>query len=117
MGISLVTNSSAAAMRLRRLSTTQSVMFLAPPEVYQSIPDLRTKTFPNRKVSVDSFDVVVWLLENSCANVEQLYPLFIAQGTDFSRRQIATRNHSNATRDPNSVLPISQLSNRLNSIV
>jgi len=100
MGLSLVTNSAAAAMRLRRLGTTQPVMFLAPPEVNQSILDLRSKTFPKRKAPVHSFDVVVWLLENSRASVEQLYSLFVAQGTDFSRRQIAARHHKNVTKDP-----------------
>jgi len=86
-------------MRLRRLGTTQSIVFLAPPEVNQSIVDLRQKTSPKRIGIPNSFDVVVWLLENSCAGVEQLQPLFTSQGMDFCRRQIAARDNSNAAQD------------------
>lgn len=43
-----------AAMRLRQLGTTQSIAFLIPPEVHQSIADLRGKTTHE---SIDSADV------------------------------------------------------------
>ncbi|KAM4067480.1 hypothetical protein HRG_001403 [Hirsutella rhossiliensis] len=75
-----------AAMRLRQLTTTQSVTFYAPPEVYRSILDLRSKEDGMR---INSFDVVYWLLEQTCRNNEQLHSLFIAQGIDFCRRTSA----------------------------
>lgn len=72
-----------AAMRLRQLGTTQSVVFVAPPEVHQSILDLRKK---RSKDSLTSHDVICWLLEQTCEGIEQLQPLYYSQGTDFCRR-------------------------------
>ena len=77
-------------MRLRQLATSQSVMFLAPPEVHQSILDLCDKKSGDL---IDSHDVICWLLEQTCTGIEQLQPLYFSQGTDFCRRtQVATDN-------------------------
>lgn len=73
-------------MRLRQLATSQSVVFFAPPEVHQSILDLRNKR-PNDLI--DSYDVICWLLEQTCSGIEQIQPLYFSQGTDFCRRQQA----------------------------
>jgi hypothetical protein len=70
-------------MRLRQLATTQSISFFAPPEVHQSILDLREKKLGDH---VDSFDIVCWLLEQTCCSIEQLQPLYFSQGVDFCRR-------------------------------
>ncbi|KAF3228501.1 hypothetical protein TWF106_007534 [Orbilia oligospora] len=79
-----------AAMRLRKLGTTQSIMFFAPPEVHQSIVDTQQKQFYS---PMDSQDVVAWLLQQTCAGIEQLQPLYFAQGMDFCRRiQAASDN-------------------------
>ena len=75
---------SEAAMRLRQLATSQSIVFIAPPEVHQSIIDLRKKSFISDKI--DSSDVICWLLEQTCDGLEQMQPLYYAQGTDFCRR-------------------------------
>ena len=72
-----------AAMRLRQLGSTQSVIFFAPPEVYQSILDVCKK---RRGEVIDSSDVISWLLEQTCRANEQLQNLYLAQGTDFCRR-------------------------------
>jgi hypothetical protein len=79
-------------MRLRQLGTTQSVKFFPPPEVYQSILDLRKKSKRDR---IDSYDVVCWLLEQTCNGIEQLQPLYYAQGMDFCRRTQASLDNSN----------------------
>ncbi|TVY49278.1 hypothetical protein LOCC1_G002062 [Lachnellula occidentalis] len=79
-----------AAMRLRQLGTTQSVVWFAPPEVHQSILDVREKKLGD---SITSYDVVHWLLEQTCVQIEQLQPLYISQGNDFCRRaQAALKN-------------------------
>jgi hypothetical protein len=78
-------------MRLRQLGTTQSVLFFAPPEVNQSILDLRNK---KEGVKIDSFDVVYWLLEQTCDGIEQLLPLYYSQGMDFCRRTQACLENS-----------------------
>ncbi|TDZ35090.1 hypothetical protein C8035_v009994 [Colletotrichum spinosum] len=85
-----------AAMRLRQLGTTQSVTFFAPPEVYQSILDLRCKP-PGSKL--DSHDVICWLLDNTCDGIEQLQPLYYAQGVDFCRRMQAAVENPDFLRD------------------
>ena len=80
-----------AAMRLRQLGTTQSVTFMAFPEVHQSIIDTCGKSWESK---IDSADVIEWLLENTCDSIEQLQPLYYAQGMDFCERMQATLNHS-----------------------
>ncbi|OJD29536.1 uncharacterized protein BKCO1_7800036 [Diplodia corticola] len=82
-----------AAMRLRQLATTQSVVFFAPPEVHQSILDHCGKRSTGH---IDSRAVVEWLLEQTCRGIEQLQPLYRSQGIDFCcRSEIGIRfpNH------------------------
>ncbi|KAK3350347.1 hypothetical protein B0T25DRAFT_483283 [Lasiosphaeria hispida] len=72
-----------AAMRLRELGSTQSVVFYAPPEVHQSIHDICGLESSNH---VDSSHVITWLLEQTCRVNEQLRGLYLAQGQDFCHR-------------------------------
>ncbi|KAK5999276.1 hypothetical protein PT974_01669 [Cladobotryum mycophilum] len=85
-----------AAMRLRQLGSTQSVAFMAPPEVYRSIIDARSAHIGNqpKPLPVTSIDVVRWLLEQSCKSNEQLMSLHVAQGLDFCRRTNALWKHA-----------------------
>ena len=76
----------AAAMRLRQLGSTQSVTFIAGPEVHQSILSLCKK---RRGEIIDSSHVIQWLLEQTCLANSQLQSLYFAQGTDFCRRMNA----------------------------
>jgi cation transport regulator ChaC len=85
-------------MRLRRLGTTQSVVFYIPPEVQQSVLDVRKK-LGKRIGTLNNVDMVTWLLEQTCAGVEQLAPLYVSQGTDYCRREIAARDNDDATHD------------------
>ncbi|KAF2267772.1 hypothetical protein CC78DRAFT_591207 [Lojkania enalia] len=72
-----------AAMRLRLLGQTQSIIFFSPPEVHQSIMDLRA----GDKLSLpDSSDVIRWLLEQTCNSIEQLEPLYYSQGMNYLQR-------------------------------
>ncbi|PNP83727.1 hypothetical protein FNYG_02944 [Fusarium nygamai] len=77
-----------AAMRLRQLATTQSIAFVAPPEVYTSVLSLRSYHSPKVAASqpLKSTDVVHWLLEQSCQASDNIMSLHIAQGFDFCRR-------------------------------
>ena len=84
-------------MRLRHLGTSQSVIFFAPPEVHQGILSLRGRPLiPN----VDSYDVISWLLDQTCRSIEQLQPLYISHGLDFCSRTLAALDNYNATTDP-----------------
>lgn len=75
-------------MRMRQLGTTQSITFIAPPEVHQNILDVYKKR-PSDKL--DSGHVVTWLLDQTCTNNQDLQPLYFAQGRDFCRRTQAAR--------------------------
>lgn len=75
-----------AAMRLRQLGSTQSLVFMAPPEVHRSILDVCKK---RQGEIIDSSHVVYWLMEQTCRANEGLQNLYIAQGTDFCRRMNA----------------------------
>ncbi|KAI0880451.1 uncharacterized protein GGS22DRAFT_84023 [Annulohypoxylon maeteangense] len=81
-----------AAMRLRQLGTTQSVAFFAPPEVNQSIRDLCGKVDSEW---INSYDVIRWLISNTCDGIEQLQPLYYSQGTDYCNRMQAAEDFPN----------------------
>ncbi|KAI1207799.1 uncharacterized protein F4807DRAFT_469017 [Annulohypoxylon truncatum] len=81
-----------AAMRLRQLGTTQSVAFFAPPEVNQSIRDLCGKMDAER---INSYDVIRWLISNTCDGIEQLQPLYYSQGVDYCNRMQAAEDFPN----------------------
>lgn len=70
-------------MRLRQLGSQQSITWMAPPEVHQSILDLQSKAPGD---PIDSHDVILWLLKQTCVGIEQLQPLYFSQGVDFCRR-------------------------------
>ncbi|KAG9230020.1 hypothetical protein BJ875DRAFT_521350 [Amylocarpus encephaloides] len=86
-----------AAMRLRQLATTQAVVLFAPPEVHQSIIDVRKKKSFDH---IDSFDVICWLLEQTCSEIEQLQPLYFLQGIDYCRRAQAALDNPYFLVDP-----------------
>ncbi|KAK1447923.1 hypothetical protein CMEL01_09762 [Colletotrichum melonis] len=91
-----LTRPLTAAMRMRQLGTTQSVTFFAPPEVYQSIVDLHCKP---HGATVNSSDVIFWLLDNTCDGIEQLQPLYYSQGMDFCRRMQAAIDNPDFVKD------------------
>lgn len=89
----LTRSTSIAAMRLRQLAISQSIVFFAPPEVHQSILNFRGKTGMS---TIDSHDVIIWLLEQTCCSIEQLQPLYISQGLEYCRRRLAAQRNSDA---------------------
>ena len=80
-------------MRLRQLAISQSVVFFAPPEVHQSILNVCRKAPTD---NIESHDVITWLLEQTCCNIEQLQPLYISQGLEYFRRQISAQENPDA---------------------
>lgn len=77
---------------MRQLGTTQSIAFIAPPEVHQNILDVCKKRQSDR---LDASHVVTWLLDQTCANNQELQTLYFAQGRDFCRRTHAATTWSN----------------------
>lgn len=80
-----------AAMRLRQLAISQSVIFFAPPEVHQGILNSRKRSLED---PVDSHDVITWLLEQTCCSIEQLQPLYVSQGLEYCRRRLAAQKYA-----------------------
>ncbi|KAF4125447.1 Protein of unknown function (DUF3645) [Geosmithia morbida] len=78
-----------AAMRLRQLGSTQSVVFYAPPEVDQSIRDVCLQVLGVNPGRIESNHAVLWLLEQTCQANEQLHSLYLSYGRDFCRRSDA----------------------------
>lgn len=83
-------------MRLRQLATTQAVTFFAPPEVNQSILDCVKKSQGHY---LDSYDVICWLLEQTCIGIELMQPLYYSQGIDYCRRVQAAADNSDFLTD------------------
>lgn len=83
-------------MRLRQLGTTQSITFIAPPEVHQSILDVHDNGSSDR---LDSADVIMWLLDQTCKSNRELQSLYSAQGTDFCKRTQAAMSYSRFLSD------------------
>ncbi|KAL9113483.1 MAG: hypothetical protein Q9227_002524 [Pyrenula ochraceoflavens] len=87
-----------AAMRCRNLSTSQSVLWIATPEVHHSILQIRSN---NSLREIDSRDIVLWLLHNSCVNISQLQPLYYAQGMNYCERAQAWYKNRGFLSDEN----------------
>lgn len=73
-----------ACMRLRKLGQGQSLVFVAPPEVHQSIKDVTGKNDSD----INGYDVVTWSLEQSCLSIERSQPLRVLQGLNHHQRQM-----------------------------
>jgi hypothetical protein len=82
-----------AAMRLRLLGKTQSVTFFSPPEVHQSILDLRSAAEAPWRADLSSVDVIRWLLDQTCNAIEQLEPLYFNQTINYLQRVQAKLQH------------------------
>ncbi|KAL8801978.1 MAG: hypothetical protein Q9182_004107 [Xanthomendoza sp. 2 TL-2023] len=84
-----------ACMRLRQLGHGQSLMFIAPPEVHQSILD--TTKMP--AVQINGLHVVEWALEQSCLQIDRNQPLRVFHGLNYYRRQSAIERLSRRLPD------------------
>lgn len=82
-------------MRLRKLAQGQSLLFLAPPEVHQSVTELAGKS----EDQLDGYDVVAWSLEQSCQSIERSQPLRILQGLSHSQRAVTMDHFSKTYKD------------------
>lgn len=69
-----------AAMRLRLLGQSQSVVFYSPPEVHQGILDRMQKDHTYRP---KSDDVLHWVIGLTCDTIEQQDPSYFAQTTQY----------------------------------
>lgn len=79
------------------MGSTQSITFIAAPEVHQCILDLRGH---EHRGNIDSSDVIYWLLEQTCCNNEELQQLYLAQGVDFCQRTQSMCENINFIQNP-----------------
>lgn len=70
-------------MRMRQLGERQSVVFFAAPEVHRAIVDHNNIT---KVDAINSFHVLCWTMEQTCAEIDLYHPLFLSQGRSFVRR-------------------------------
>ena len=96
-------------MRLRKLAHGQSLLFLAPPEVHQSITELAGKP----EDQLDGYDVIAWSLEQSCQSIERSQPLRILQGLNHSQRQITMSRFLTVFPDPDDLVKEADVSSEL----
>jgi len=80
-------------MRMRLLRTSQSITFFSPPEVHQSILDVRAAAKASPLAPVSSPDVIRWLLQQTCNAIDQLEPLYFNQSIDYLQRTQAKLDH------------------------
>lgn len=73
-------------MRLRQLSTSQSITFIASPEAHHGIVEVNKV---NKYAKIDSSHVIMWLLEQTCRSNESLGNLHRSQGLSYIQRQDA----------------------------
>jgi hypothetical protein len=72
-------------MRLRKLGQGQTVQFFGPPEVHSDILWVVNK---NPSATLDSYDVLYWVSENTCQQVKKHRPLWISQGASFANKDL-----------------------------
>jgi hypothetical protein len=90
-----------AAMRLRLLGQTQSVVFFSPPEVHQGILD-RLPQAMNDFYHPTSADVLRWVFRQTCDMIEQLEPSYFAQTSQFLQQEQARLEYPEYLQDPHS---------------
>ncbi|KEF51501.1 uncharacterized protein A1O9_12418 [Exophiala aquamarina CBS 119918] len=78
-----------ACMRMRKLAVSQSVVFIAPPEVDKSIRAV-TKS-PSEAIS--SVHVVRWAIHQSCVDLQHQHAQCMTKGMLHSRRRLAAARH------------------------
>ncbi|KAF1941022.1 hypothetical protein EJ02DRAFT_423478 [Clathrospora elynae] len=87
-----------AAMRLRLLGETQSVMFFSPPEVHQGILD-RLPANTNEFYKPTSADVLRWVFGQTCDTIEQLEPSYFAQTSQYLQQEQARLEYPEYLQD------------------
>jgi hypothetical protein len=77
-------------------------MFFSPPEVHQSILDIRDNADGHRSKPISSADVIRWLLKQTCDAIEQLEPLYYNQAISFLQRTQANLENPDYLHDETS---------------
>ncbi|KAF1848960.1 uncharacterized protein K460DRAFT_404218 [Cucurbitaria berberidis CBS 394.84] len=88
-----------AAMRLRLLGQSQSVIFYSPPEVHQGILDRLQK---DEFFLPDSAAVLQWVIGQTCDTIEQQDPSYFAQTSHYLKQEQAQLEYPEYLEDEQS---------------
>lgn len=73
-------NESVACMRMRKLGQGHSIVFIAPLEVQRK---LQRQAEKEKRTEIQSRDVILWCMEQSCMIHRKLIPVWAKQGLNF----------------------------------
>lgn len=76
-------------MRLRQLGHGQSVKFFAPEDVHRRIEGTKKSEIRVSSEPLGSFDVLKWVITETCADLLHKTPHWLKQGTDYMNRRCA----------------------------
>ncbi|KIJ33874.1 hypothetical protein M422DRAFT_783064 [Sphaerobolus stellatus SS14] len=74
-----------ACMRMRQLGKTHSVSFFASTEITNKI----RKRTGNPEEALETKDVLLWTLHETCDQIKESGPLWASQGLNFDKRELA----------------------------
>jgi hypothetical protein len=78
-------------MRMRKLGSDHSVLFFASQEIWRKI---QKAIGSHANVGLDSSDVLVWTMRETCAQIKDNSALWASQGLNFDRRYIAWEDYN-----------------------
>ena len=81
-------------MRMRKLGSEHSVAFFASDEIRRKIASCVNKS---NEEALDSSDVLLWALRQTCAHIIKDGALWASQGENFERRSSAWKNFQDGT--------------------
>ena len=81
-------------MRMRKLGSEHSVAFFASEEIRRKIASCVNKS---NKEALDSSDVLLWALRQTCAHIIKDGALWASQGENFGRRSSAWKKFQDGT--------------------
>ncbi|TDL21949.1 hypothetical protein BD410DRAFT_898545 [Rickenella mellea] len=79
---------SQGCMRMRGLGSVHSVMFMGPPEVDRSIRNAM-RYADERENTVEVRDILRWVMQETCAEIERSVPRWAQQGIEYYARSNA----------------------------
>lgn len=97
--LSLISYSSlmpylTGCMRLRQLGHCQSVKFFAPEIVDRQIQEMRSQDTSPPLEPPGSFDVLRWVIAETCADLLHNVPHWLKQGVDYENRRSAWNDYN-----------------------
>src|ERR1700731_3889997 len=85
---------NTGCMRMRKLGSDYSILFFASAEISRKIQTCVGKH------SLDSSDVLVWALQETCAQIVHNGALWASQGENFDRRRAAWEKYEEGNLTP-----------------